>query len=155
MVNSFWLAASAWAARNGVELRFIQPGKPVRNVYIESCSSRFRDACLSQHLFASLSHTRSVIDNWREDYNHHRTHSTLGYVPPAVFAARCRPHAGGSAPNPASTSTMQTPGLWIEALRNLGAAQTRQRSPSSHYCVSFGSSDAERGCLLLRGLGKP
>ena len=37
-----------------------------------------RDECLSQHWFASLSHMRSVIDNWRDDYNHHRPHSTLG-----------------------------------------------------------------------------
>jgi transposase, IS30 family len=33
---------------------------------------------------------RSVIDNWRDDYNHHRPHSTLGYVLPAMFAAHCR-----------------------------------------------------------------
>lgn len=52
---------------------------------------------LSQHWFASLSHMRSVIDNWREDYNHHRPHSTLGYVPPAVFAARCCQLAGSNA----------------------------------------------------------
>ena len=39
-----------------VELRFIQPGKPVQNAYIESFNSRFRDECLSQHWFASLSH---------------------------------------------------------------------------------------------------
>jgi transposase InsO family protein len=38
---------------------------------------------------------RSVIDNWREDHNHHRPYGTLGYVPPAVFAA--------------STTSMQTP----------------------------------------------
>jgi len=50
---------------------------------------------------------RSVIDNWREDYNHHRPHSPLGYVPPAVFAARCCQHAE----HPVSTTTMQTPGL--------------------------------------------
>jgi putative transposase len=56
-----------WAARNGVELRFIQPGKPVQNAYVESFNSRFRDECLSQHWFASLSHMRSVIDNWRDD----------------------------------------------------------------------------------------
>jgi hypothetical protein len=115
-----------WAARNGVELRFIQPGKPVQNAYIESFNSRFRDECLSQHWFASLSHMRSVIDNWREDYNHHRPHSTLGYVPPAVFAARCRQHAGGSAPNPASTTTIRSPGVPIEVLRNPGAAQTAE-----------------------------
>ena len=63
------------------QLRFIRPGKPVQNAYIESFNSRFRDECLSQHWFASLSHMRSVIDNWRDDYNHHRPHSTLGYVP--------------------------------------------------------------------------
>jgi hypothetical protein len=30
---------------------------------------------LSQHWFASLSHLRSVTDNWREDYNHRRPHA--------------------------------------------------------------------------------
>lgn len=76
-----------WAARNQVELRFIQSGKPVQNADIESFNSRFRDECLSQHWFASLSHMRSIIANWRDDYNHHRPHSTLGYIPPAKFAA--------------------------------------------------------------------
>jgi putative transposase len=99
-----------WAARNGVELRFIQPGKPVQNAYIESFNSRFRDECLSQHWFASLSHMRSVIDNWRDDYNHHRGHSTLGYVPPAVFAARCRQLAGATS-QPTASTTMQNLGL--------------------------------------------
>ncbi|MDR7096057.1 putative transposase [Hydrogenophaga laconesensis] len=97
-----------WAARNQVELRFIQPGKPVQNAYIESFNSRFRDECLSQHWFGSLGHMRSVIDNWRDDYNHHRPHSTLGYVPPAVFAARCRQHAAGIEQHDPST-TMTTP----------------------------------------------
>jgi putative transposase len=100
-----------WAVEGGVELGFIQPGKPVQNAYIERFNSRFRDECLPQHGFASLSHMRSVIDNWRDDDNHHRPHSTLGYVPPAVFAAKCRQRAGGKAPNPASTATMQPSGL--------------------------------------------
>ena len=99
-----------WAARNGVKLRFIQPGKPVQNAYIESFNSRFRDECLSQHWFASLSHMRSVIDNWRHDYNHHRPHSTLGYVPPATFAARCRQLAGAASQTTSSTR-MQNLGL--------------------------------------------
>jgi putative transposase len=97
-----------WAARNAVELRFIQPGKPVQNAYVESFNSRFRDECLSQHWFASLSHMRSVIDNWREDYNHHRGHSTLGYVPPATFAARCRLLAAGIGQTDPSTTIQPT-----------------------------------------------
>lgn len=46
-----------------MELRFIQPGKPVQNAYIESFNSRFRDEGLSQYWFASLSHWRSVVDS--------------------------------------------------------------------------------------------
>lgn len=77
-------ATQTWAAKNGVELSFIQPGRPVQNAYIESFNGQFRDECLSQHWFASLSHMRSIVDNWRYDYNHHRPHSILGYVPPAL-----------------------------------------------------------------------
>jgi putative transposase len=69
-----------WATKNKVELRFIQPGKPVQNAYIESFNSRLRDECLSQHWCASLSHMRSIIDNWRHDCNHYRSHSTLGGI---------------------------------------------------------------------------
>lgn len=71
-----------WAAKNGVELHFIQPGKPVQSAYTESFNSRFRDECLSQHWFASLSHMRSVVDNWRDDYT--------GHVRRAVAPARWR-----------------------------------------------------------------
>ena len=87
----------AWAAERAIEHRFIQPGKPTQNAYVESFNGRFRDECLSQHWFASLSHMRSVIDNWREDYNERRPHSSCGYLPPAQFAAQCRGHALGTA----------------------------------------------------------
>ena len=97
-----------WAARNGVELRHIQPGKPVQNAYIESFNSRFRDECLSQHWFANLGHMRSILENWREDYNHHRPHSALGYLPPAKFAAQCRLLAGDTA-NQQSSTMIQPP----------------------------------------------
>jgi hypothetical protein len=31
-----------------------------------------------------------LIEDWRVDYNHHRPHSALGMMAPAVFAARLR-----------------------------------------------------------------
>jgi Integrase core domain len=30
-----------------------------------------------------------VIGDWKHDYNHHRRHSSLGYQPPARYAATC------------------------------------------------------------------
>ena len=54
----------------------------------ESFNSRFRQELLDRELFLSLEDARWVIDRWRLDYNHHRPHSSLGYVSPAEFAAR-------------------------------------------------------------------
>jgi integrase-like protein len=44
-------ALFAWSARTGVRLRFIQPGKPIQNAFVESFIGRFRDECLNQHWF--------------------------------------------------------------------------------------------------------
>jgi transposase InsO family protein len=34
---------------------------------------------------------RSVLDNWRDDYNNYRGHRSPGYVPTAEFAAQTQP----------------------------------------------------------------
>jgi putative transposase len=75
----------AWAAKNGVELRFIQPGKPVQNAYVESFNGKFRDECLSEHWFLSLDEARAVIEDWRQDYNQFRPHSSLDDLTPEQF----------------------------------------------------------------------
>lgn len=81
-------AMAAWA-RQGVVLHFIPPGQPWRNGYIESVNSRVRDECLNINMLWSLAQGRVVISDWKQDYNHHRRHSSLGYQPPAVYAASC------------------------------------------------------------------
>ena len=53
---------------------------------IKSFNGRFRDTCLNQHRFRDLNDARHIIDEWRHHYNHVRPHSSLGYIPPAVFA---------------------------------------------------------------------
>ena len=78
-------AMSLWSRKAGVELHFIQPGKPVQNAYVESFNGRFRDGCLNQHCFEDLRDAKRIIADWRHHYNHVRPHSSLGYVPPAVF----------------------------------------------------------------------
>lgn len=91
-------AVDQWAAKSGVNLRFIDPGKPMQNAYIESFNGKFRDECLSQHWFVSLEEARSVSEQWRIDYNERRPHRSLRHQTPAEFAAKC------SAKNPAELS---------------------------------------------------
>ena len=82
-------AVDQWAARSGVNLRFIDPGKPMQNGFIESFNGKFRDECLSQHWFVSLEEARSVSEAWRIDYNERRPHRSLRHLTPAEFAAKC------------------------------------------------------------------
>ena len=51
-------------------------------------NGRFRDECLNDTLYSTLSEARSAITSWKEDYNHHRPHSALGNLPPAEFAMK-------------------------------------------------------------------
>ncbi|WP_132260593.1 IS3 family transposase, partial [Paucimonas lemoignei] len=58
-------ALDEWAYSRGLHLRFIQPGKPQQNAYIESFNGKFRDECLNEHWFVSMRHARQVIEEWR------------------------------------------------------------------------------------------
>ena len=74
-----------WSERTGVRLRFIEPGKPVQNAFVESLNGKIRDECLNLHWFRSLRHAREVIGQWRRHYNTKRPHSALGYLSPTEF----------------------------------------------------------------------
>lgn len=78
-------ALDAWAYNNRVTLDFIQPGKPTQNCYAESFNGRFRDECLNQHWFISLKDAKRKIEDWRQDYNFVRPHSSLGNLPPIEY----------------------------------------------------------------------
>ena len=81
-------ALDEWAYRRQLRLRFIDPGKPQQNAYIESFNGKFRDECLNEHWFISMRHARQVIEAWRQEYNGERPHSSLGYLTPKQFAER-------------------------------------------------------------------
>lgn len=76
----------AWAYEHQVQLRFIDPGKPVQNAFIESFNGRLRDECLNEHWFRTVHHARTLVEEWREDYNRVRPHSALGNRTPEQYA---------------------------------------------------------------------
>lgn len=78
-------ALEVWAEEYRVKLQFIEPGKPVQNCLVESFNGRFRDECLNEHWFLSMDDARSIIAEWRKDYNEVREHSSLGGLAPGEF----------------------------------------------------------------------
>ena len=77
-----------WQEETQIEWHYIAPGKPMQNAFIESFNGRFRDECLSEHLFANLKQARLIIEDWRIDYNTRRPHTSLNGLTPTEFAAR-------------------------------------------------------------------
>ncbi len=79
-----------WQEERHVEWHYIAPGKPMQNGFVESFNGRLRDECLNEHLFANLRHATALIGAWREDYNHHRPHSSLDGLTPWEYHQRSR-----------------------------------------------------------------
>lgn len=74
-----------WSERTGLRPRFIEPGKPVQNAFVESLNGKLLDECLNLHWFRSLSHARNEIARWRHHYNTAPPHSALGQLSPMEF----------------------------------------------------------------------
>lgn len=77
-----------WAVEHGVELHFIQPGKPVRNAFVESFTGKFRAECLNPSWLVSLADACRSIGAWRLDDNRVRAHGSLGDRTPEACAHR-------------------------------------------------------------------
>jgi len=78
-----------WLCESDVETLYIAPGSPWENGFIESFHGRLRDELLNREVFYSLREAKVFVEWWRLEYNHHRPHSSLGYMTPAEFASRC------------------------------------------------------------------
>ena len=79
-------AIRQWLRDLGVKTLYIEPGSPWENGYIESFNGKLRDELLNGEIFTTLFEAQVLIENWRNDYNHIRPHSALGYRPPAPEA---------------------------------------------------------------------
>jgi transposase InsO family protein len=79
-------AVRNWLERVGVKTRFIEPGSPWENGYIESFNGKLRDEVLNREIFYTLREAQVIIEGWRKEYNTFRPHSSLGYRPPVPEA---------------------------------------------------------------------
>ena len=75
-----------WLHTLKVKTSYIEPGSPWENGYNESFNGRLRDELLNGEVFYTLKEAQTIIEDWRNHYNHIRPHSALGYRPPAPMA---------------------------------------------------------------------
>lgn len=81
----FWCNISQWAKLSGVALRYVKPGKPNQNAFIERFNQTFREEVLDQHLFASLEVQREAAHWWMIDYNEISPHDSLSGMSPLEY----------------------------------------------------------------------
>ena len=78
-----------------VELRFIQPGKPNQNGFIERFNKSYRNEVFDAYVFESIDQVRIITERLASQYYEERPHDSLGRVPPLTFMPR-RATAGKS-----------------------------------------------------------
>lgn len=75
----------AWAELNGIIIRYIQPGRPNQNAYIERFNRTYREEVLNLYLFRNLTEVRETTYWWMIGYNEERPHDSLGDLTPAEY----------------------------------------------------------------------
>ena len=79
---------AGWCAERGIDLWYIQSGKPNQNAFMERFNRTFRHEVLDAYLFDSLEQVQEISVQWMQEYNDERSHDTLDGIPPAAYRAQ-------------------------------------------------------------------
>lgn len=74
-----------YCKRSGIDIKYIQPGKPTQNAYIERFNRSFREDVLDAYLFMDMDELRHIAWQWMEDYNQNHPHQSLNNQSPLKY----------------------------------------------------------------------
>jgi len=79
---------SLWAKEQGIDIQYIQPGKPMQNGFIERFNRIYRESILDAYLFFELDQVKQLTAGWMEEYNERRPHEALNNLTPKEWKAK-------------------------------------------------------------------
>ena len=82
--------AKLWSQANEIDFKYIQPGKPSQNAYIERFNRTYRGKVLDAYLLDNLDEVREVTVKFINDYNNHGPHDALGGLPPKLYREKMK-----------------------------------------------------------------
>ena len=74
-----------WSEMHEIEFKYIEPGKPMQNGYIERFNRTYREAVLDSYIFENLEEARAETEIFMKDYNEYRPHDALGGMSPLMW----------------------------------------------------------------------
>lgn len=86
--------AREWSDVNEIDFKYIQPGKPTQNAFIERFNRTYRESVLDAYLFDHLDEVREVTAKWVDDYNNLRPHDALGGLSPKMYKEKSQGSLG-------------------------------------------------------------
>lgn len=67
-----------WAKEWGIQMKYIQPGKPQQSAYVERFNRTARYEWLSQYYCSSIEEVQDLSTQWMWSYNLDRPNMALG-----------------------------------------------------------------------------
>jgi putative transposase len=77
-----------WAKDKGIDIWFIQPGKPSQNGLMERLNGTLRTECLNLQWFKNLEQLNEAIQEWWHTYNELRPDSSIKFLTPQAFETK-------------------------------------------------------------------
>jgi putative transposase len=82
-----------WCDKKEIVIKYIQPGKPVQNAYVERFNRLFREDVLDAYIFESMDQVKVLSEKWRCDYYENHPHQSLGRMSPTRFLQKAKTEA--------------------------------------------------------------